>query len=118
MKRFYEGSSKKQYWMSTLSRALFIITMFLICMTGINLLDFMDVAGSICNSYLAFILPVWVYVYYMEKQGKMGKLNKWAHILMAVVGFTMSMITLGFGIYSMVHGNKHAKVYDVNPLAS
>jgi len=85
-------------------------------MTGINLLDFMDLAGSVCNSYLAFVLPVMCYIAYYTKKGNLSKKSKYFHIAMALFGFTMSMITIGFSFKDMFTV-KHTPVHlEANPL--
>jgi hypothetical protein len=49
-------------------------------MTGVNLLDFMDLAGSICNGFLAFLLPVMVLLSYQASIGELTRFGKWAHV--------------------------------------
>lgn len=49
MQKYFEGDS--EYKNSVILRVLLILFFFLISMTGINILDFMSLAGSICNSY-------------------------------------------------------------------
>lgn len=86
-------------------------------MTGINLLDFMDIAGSICNSYLAFVLPAMVYIAHMERRQEMSKLSKWVHITLAGAGFIMSVVTLGFSLHKMFHGQPgNVRLHHHNPL--
>jgi len=113
-KCLYQG--KKENIMTTLSRAVLIMMIFMICMTGINLLDFMDIAGSVCNSYLAFVLPAMVYITHMEKKKQMSKCSKWVHIILASLGFIMSGITLGFSLYKMFNGHSEKTLHSHNPL--
>lgn len=51
-------SGQKEYRNSTIARMMAITFYFGISLSGVNLLDFMNLSGSICNCYLAFILPV------------------------------------------------------------
>lgn len=113
MKGWFE---KKDYMVSTMARGVFIVLMFAICLTGVNLVDFMDLAGSICNSFLAFILPVMVLIWYKSSVGELSKLEKWIHILIAVVGVVLSCVTIAVSFYTMINGHhKHAKHF-ANPL--
>jgi len=114
MKRFYEG--KNDYRISTVSRVMFIVLMFLICMTGVNLLDFMDLAGSICNGFLAFVLPVMVLLAYKQSVGELTKFEKWAHIAVGAAGVLMSAVTIGFAINNMINRQKHNHGMYPNPL--
>lgn len=85
-------------------------------MTGINLLDFMDIAGSLCNSFLAFLLPAMVYVSHMTKKGQMSKCSKWTHIILGSLGFIMSLVTLGNSMYKMSTPHPRELVHAHNPL--
>jgi proton-coupled amino acid transporter len=114
MKRFYLG--KNDYRVSTLTRALMIILMFLICMTGVNLLDFMDLAGSICNGFLAFVLPVMVLLSYQASVGELSRWGKWAHVLVGAAGVVMSGVTIGFAVHNMLNRQKHHYGMYPNPL--
>ena len=112
--KYFQG--KNDYKVSSFSRGIFIIVMFLICMTGVNLLDFMDLAGSICNSFLAFVLPVMVLLAYKSSIGELGKFEKWAHIILAAAGFLMSGVTIGFAVYNMMNRKSHNHNQFPNPL--
>jgi len=69
----------------------------------------MDLAGSVCNSFLAFILPVMVLIYFKSKTGELTKFEKWLHIALATIGVILSAITITVAIGHMAgkHGHKH-----------
>lgn len=113
MKGIFE---KNDYWISTMARAIFIVIMFMICLTGVNLMEFMDLAGSFCNSYLAFVLPVMVLIYYKQKVGELGSIEKWIHIMLAVIGVVLSAITIVASCYYMGQGHPAHPKHLANPL--
>ena len=106
--QFYQGEN--EYAVSTISRALAIIFFFIISMTGVNILDFMSMAGSVCNSYLTFILPILCYVRYFEKKGKISRSSKIAHYCIMFCGVGLSFWGIYYSIRSVVQGHHEPRM--------
>lgn len=94
-------SGQKEYRNSTIARMMAITFYFGISLSGVNLLDFMNLSGSICNCYLAFILPVLAYITYFEGQGLLSKRSKIIHYTIMVVGITLSLAAILFALIDM-----------------
>lgn len=103
--KFFEGN--KNYRNSCILRAVAIVFFFMICMTGVNIVDIMDFAGAICNCYLSFVLPILAYVVYFESQGLLSKKSKYLHFTLMAVGVICSLTSVIFAVYDIFQ-RKHA----------
>jgi len=80
-------------------------------MTGVNLLDVMDLAGALCNMYLSFILPILAYIIYYSRHEtkKISTMSKIFHGGIMAVFCAISLVTIGFATYDLAKSSHTAK---------
>ena len=80
-------------------------------MSGVNLLDVMSLAGSVCNMYLSFILPILAYIihYSNHQTKKISICSKIFHGSLMVIFVCISLVSIGFAIYDLAKSNHMPK---------
>ena len=91
-----------RYRNCSILRAFLIVLLFGLSMSGINIIDLLGLTGSLCNAYLAIILPNLLFVRHFEKKGTLTKGKNcicWVYI---IVGTTFCFVSVGFSIKDMI----------------
>ena len=115
MQRFFEGDT--EYKNSVFLRACLIVFFFVISQTGINIQDFMSLAGSICNSYQAFILPNLAYIKYYESKNLLSHKSKIFHYILLTIGVCLSLWALIYSIINVYTGH-HDERFNMRKIES
>lgn len=105
--KYFEG--QKEFKNSCVLRAGAIVFFFMVSMAGINILDMMDFAGAICNSYLSFILPILSYITYFSSKGLISKKSKIFHWALIIIGVTLSCVSVVFAVYDICVRQGHER---------
>lgn len=93
-RRLLGPDAGKEECMNALVRALICVMCFLLAMTGINILSFISVAGSILNSITAFLFPILFYLNYFGSKGEITPTKKYFLLFTAALTTALSALCL------------------------
>ena len=85
-------------------RLLVLISVYIICFLGPNLVHFISFAGALFNSSLGFILPVIVFNSYFKKQNDTRPRKRLLNTIILIVGSIFSAIAVLDSAYNLFLG--------------
>ncbi len=97
---------EKEEKMGVLVRVSLILGCFLVSLSGINIIDSINLAGSILNSMTAFVFPILFYINYFGLKGELSAGRKKWLISIMVVGVVLSIASVIEGLISIA-SNRH-----------
>lgn len=101
---------EKAYWYCCIARLVNILLIFGISISGLKLLDLLNFSGSFCNSYLAIIMPSFLYMAY--RKDSLGKWSKVALWIYMIVVCSCTLVSVYSSIRDVIVGSHHTHIHE------
>lgn len=102
--RVFGIDAAESYTSAVLFRGILITFCYICSITGINIIDFVNLTGAGFNCVTAFVFPIIFYINYFEKKGELSEGHKKFLIFLLVFCSVLSLLSLIDGISSIVTG--------------
>lgn len=100
---FINKKLAKNYWFGVFTRLFFISICILVSASGISLVDFLDISGSLCNAVIAIFMPLFIMNLVGSKNKSISKSRYYFNWALMVVGVSCSLYSCSVGVRNVMH---------------
>jgi Transmembrane amino acid transporter protein len=102
--RIFGIDAGESYVSAVIFRGVLITFCYLCSITGINIIDFVNLTGAGFNCVTAFVFPIIFYINYFEKKGELSNRHKNFLIFLLILCSLLSLLSLIDGVVSIATG--------------
>lgn len=102
--RIFGIDAAESYSSAVIFRGILITFCYICSITGINIIDFVNLTGAGFNCVTAFVFPIIFYINYFERKGELSEGHKKFLIFLLVLCSALSLLSLVDGISSILTG--------------